>query len=64
MANYGKPGEGGLSPIYIGLKDKIAPNPVNGTTIGTSVFPTEIDAQWQAASDDPNGVGVWQYPNG
>jgi hypothetical protein len=57
----GKPGNAGLTPIYIGLKDKIAPNPVNGSTIGTSIFPTEIDAQWQAASDDPNGVGVWQY---
>jgi len=57
----GKPGEAGLNPIYIGLKDKIAPNPVNGATITTSVFPTEIDAQWQAASDDTNGVGIWQY---
>jgi len=47
--------------VYFGVKDNIAPSPVNGATIGTSVFPTEIDAQWQPAVDDANGVGVWEY---
>jgi hypothetical protein len=34
---------------------------VNTQTIGTSVFPTSADFQWQGAADDPGGSGVWQY---
>jgi RHS repeat-associated protein len=34
---------------------------VTGASIGTSIYPTEVDAQWPATSDDPNGVGVWEY---
>jgi YD repeat-containing protein len=53
------PGAG--QTVSIGVKDRIAPSPVDGATIGTSVYPTQIDAQWQAAADDANGVGVASY---
>lgn len=36
------------------------PNPVNPQTVGTSVFPTRVDLQWQPPSD-PNGPGVNFY---
>jgi len=41
--------------------DRTAPSPVSQPSIGTTVFSNEVDAQWQGALDDPNGVGVGSY---
>jgi hypothetical protein len=41
--------------------DRIAPSPVIQGTIAATSFASEVDAQWQGAVDDPNGVGVGSY---
>jgi hypothetical protein len=52
---------GTISSVNIGAKDRVSPNSVNPATIGTSVWANRMDAQWQAATDDPNGIGVSIY---
>ncbi len=52
---------GTISRVDIGLKDRISPNAVSQATIGTSVWANRMDAQWQPAVDDANGIGVSIY---
>ena len=52
---------GFITRADIGARDRISPNPVNGSTIGRTVWSHRMDAQWQAATDDPNGIGVSIY---
>jgi hypothetical protein len=54
-------GGGWVSRIDIGALEHVAPNPVNPATIGKSVWANRVDFQWQAATDDPNGIGVSRY---
>lgn len=52
---------GYLQPANLGPIDAVAPPAINTQTIATSEFPTQVDFQWQGASDDANGVGVASY---
>src|SRR5205807_3450891 len=45
----------------IGPWDIVNPNPVASSTIGVTTYPTQIDFQWQPATDDTNGTGVYGY---
>src|SRR5258708_2474441 len=45
---------GSISRIDIGPKDRVAPNPVNLGSIGTSVLANRMDAHCAAATDDAN----------
>jgi len=63
----GKPGFGGVyqnssnyfGTIKLGPLDRIAPNAVS--SLSASPFPTFVDLQWGATSDDANGSGVVSY---
>ena len=51
----------GDSMIEIGHHDTVAPNTVSATGLRTSIFPTKASLQWQGATDDTSGIGVWGY---
>jgi hypothetical protein len=48
------------STVAIGSKDTTAPNNVTGLTASV-INSTTVNLQWNAASDDANGIGVWAY---
>jgi RHS repeat-associated protein len=50
-----------VSTLQLGPADRIAPGPIPTNALTYSVYPTHIDFQWQAISDDPNGTGVCLY---
>jgi len=47
--------------VDLGPYDNVAPNPLTTQTLGTSVFPTRVDMQWQAVLDNPTGTGIAYY---
>jgi hypothetical protein len=55
------PAGNGIARVDLGPWDNVAPNPVNTQTLGTSVYPTHVDMQWQPPSDNPGGTGVAYY---
>ncbi len=67
----GKGGVGGLNMpagnsiarADLGPLDTVGPQGVNVQSIGTSVFPTRVDAQWQGITDDAAGAGICFYEN-
>jgi hypothetical protein len=50
-----------ISPVQLGLLDRIAPNAVNGQSVGTYILPTQVQMQWQGVVDNQNGIGLWDY---
>ena len=67
----GKGGVGGMNMpagnsiahVDLGPLDHTGPSAVNAQSIGTSVFPTRMDAQWQGITDDAAGAGICFYEN-
>jgi hypothetical protein len=56
------PGQDGLiSEVDIGPWDSVNPNPVNPSTIGTTAYQNQVQIQWQPATDDANGTGIYGY---
>jgi hypothetical protein len=49
-----------MSTLQIGHHDTTPPT-ISAQGIATSVFPTSVSVRWPGASDDPNGVGIYQY---
>jgi hypothetical protein len=58
---YATPAGNSIAKVELGPADVIAPATVNPQTIGTSVFPTSVEMQWQNPADDANGSGIWHY---
>jgi len=50
-----------VNQISLGNLDSTAPNAVPSGSISTAKFPNHVDLQWPAASDDTNGIGVYDY---
>jgi hypothetical protein len=50
-----------ISKADIGPWDIVNPNPVDPSSIGVTTYPTQIDFQWQPATDDSIGSGVYGY---
>ncbi len=47
--------------MKLGHHDTVSPFAVTGTTIASSVYPTQVSLRWTGAADDTNGIGVWGY---
>jgi RHS repeat-associated protein len=54
-------GTGGVSEVDLGNLDTIAPNQIPASSVGVSAFPSHVDLQWPAGTDDPSGTGVALY---
>jgi hypothetical protein len=50
-----------ISQVSIGPIDRIAPSVPSTQQATVLTLPNRVDAQWQGAMDDPNGVGVELY---
>jgi len=50
-----------ISSVSFYPVDTVAPTAVNAQNVGTSVFPTRVDIQWQGVTDDANGSGLAYY---
>ena len=60
--NHVNPGINGLLPeVDLGPWDSINPNPVNPSTIGTTAYQNQVQIQWQPATDNANGSGIYGY---
>jgi hypothetical protein len=50
-----------LSEVDLGNLDTTPPNAIPASSIGVSAQTNQVSLQWPAATDDPNGVGVYGY---
>ena len=50
-----------ISQINLGYLDTIGPTAIPASSIGVTPLPTQVDLQWPAAQDDPNGPGIAFY---
>ncbi len=65
----GKPALGGyivvssnaIASASLGVVDRLAPNAVDPGSLNVAAYLNSVQFQWQAASDDPDGVGVGAY---
>jgi hypothetical protein len=62
----GQPGLGvldssSIAQAAIGHQDTTPPIPINPASISASVQPDQVDLQWGATTDDPNGIGLLKY---
>jgi hypothetical protein len=57
----GAPGGNTVSMVRLGPLDRTPPNPVSLQTVRSSTFPNNVQLEWQAPPDDPNGTGVIRF---
>lgn len=62
----GQPGVGtvessSVTEVDIGHQDTTPPIPVDPSTIKAYAQPNQVDLQWGATTDDPNGIGLLEY---
>lgn len=57
------PAGNSIARADLGPLEQVGPMGVNVQSIGTSVFPTRVDAQWQGITDDAAGAGICFYEN-
>ena len=61
----GQPGftllTGAIQYAEFGHQDTVPPIPINPASISASAQPDQVDLQWGATTDDPNGIGLLEY---
>jgi RHS repeat-associated protein len=55
------PAGNAIARVDLGPLDRVAPNALSLSGVGTSVFPNRVDMQWQGTTDDANGTGIAFY---
>lgn len=50
-----------ISQVDLGPIDTVAPNAIPAANITYSSYTNHVDLQWTAATDDTNGIGIYQY---
>jgi len=61
IGGYNQPSGSGFNGASVGHRDSVAPNPINGQTIGFSPLPNQVSMQWAGTVDDTNGIGLYTY---
>jgi RHS repeat-associated protein len=61
VGGYNQPSGSGFSGASVGHRDTVAPNPINGQTVGFSALPNQVSMQWAGTVDDLPGIGLYGY---
>jgi RHS repeat-associated protein len=55
------PAGNSISRVDLGPLDTVAPQLINSSLVGTSIFPDHVDMQWPGVTDNTGGTGIAFY---